>query len=496
MRKVDDLDPHTPVIVGVAQTTQRPDDLADAVEAVELMIQATRGAAADAGAAELLAGLDAIGVIAGAWSYSDPARLIARRVGADKAKTMLSAMGGNSPQSFLSQLALRIQDGTLESAVLVGGETIWSRRRQRAAGMKPTYTSQKDEAPDEIVGADVIMSTEFETDRGLAQPINLYPIFESAIRHHRGETLDAHRTRIAKLWERFNQVATGNPYAWSPTPMDADEIRTASATNRMVGYPYTKAMNSNWDLDQAAAVIICSVAKARSLGISEDRWVFPLAGTDAHDTYAVSERRDLFTSPAIEEAGKRLFELAGRTVDEVDHVDVYSCFPSAVQIAAEAIGLDDERQLTVTGGLPFAGGPLNNYVTHSIAAIVDVLRSDPGSLGLITANGGFLTKHALALYSTTPPPLGFRHADVQEAVDAVGSTDADTAYEGPCTIEAYTVMHSKTGPEEALVALQTPAGKRTWGRSSDRATMASLLSEEQIGAAAELRADGAFAIVA
>ena len=495
MPALDDLDPRTPVIVGVAQATQRPDDLADAVEAVELMIQVTRSAAADSGAADLLANLDAIGVIAGAWSYSNPARLIARSVGANSATTMLSAMGGNSPQAFLNQMALRIQAGSLDSAVLVGGETIWSRRRQRAAGIKTNYTSQKDEAPDEMVGADVTMSTEFETDRGLAQPINLYPIFESAVRHHRGETLEAHRTRIAKLWQRFNQVASENPYAWSPAPMDADEIKTASASNRMVGYPYTKAMNSNWDLDQAAAVIICSVAKARSLGISEDRWVFPLAGTDAHDTYSVSERRDLFSSPAIEEAGQKLFALTGRTVDEVDHVDLYSCFPSAVQIAAEAIGLDEARQLTVTGGLPFAGGPLNNYVTHSIAAIVEVLRADPGSLGLITANGGFLTKHALALYSTTPPANGFVHADVQDAVDAAGSTEADTGYAGPCTIEAYTVMHSKVGPEEALVALHTPAGKRTWGRSSDVTTMDALLSKEHIGASVDLRADGAFTIV-
>ena len=407
---------------------------------------------------------------------------------------MLSAMGGNSPQSFVNSLAARIQAGDIESAAVVGAETIWSRRRQRAAGTKVLYTIQKDETPDERFGADVTMGTDFEESRGIAQPINHYPIFESAIRHHRGESLDEHRTRIATIWARFNEVARDNPYAWSPAPMDANQIRTASPDNRMVGFPYTKAMNSNWDLDQGAALLLCSVGKARELGIAESRWVFPLAGTDAHDTYAVSERRDLYSSPAIAEAGRVLFELSGHTASEVTHLDLYSCFPSAVQVAASELGFSEDRQLTVTGGLPFAGGPLNNYVTHSIAAMVDVLRADPGSLGMVTANGGFLTKHALALYSTTPPPHGFKHQDVQAAVDLIPAKPVAPEYVGPGTIEAYTVMHDKTGPEFALAAILTPDDARTWGRSEDSATMSALLETEQIGAAVELAADGSFVL--
>ena len=168
----------------------------------------------------------------------------------------------------------------------------------------------------------------------------------------------------------------------------------------MVGFPYTKAMNSNWDLDQAAALILCSVAAAESLGIARDRWVFPWSGTDAHDTELFSERQDLHSSPAIRVAGRVALELAGRNVDDVAHVDLYSCFPSAVQIAAAELGLDEARPLTVTGGLPFAGGPLNNYVMHSIATMVDVARQHPGELCLCSANGGFVTKHAIGLYTT------------------------------------------------------------------------------------------------
>ena len=490
LKAMPSLDPRTPVVVGVAQIKQRPDDPAEALEASALMTQAVRDAADDAGAPGLLTGLDLIGVVSGAWKYSDPGRLVADGVGATGAKTSLSAVGGQTPQAYVNHLATRIQTGELESAALVGAEIIWSRRRQRRAGGDVTATVQEGVEPDERFQSDVPMSTDFDHERGLAAPINLYPVFESAIRAANGESIDAHRDRVSRLWETFNRVAVDNPYAWFRQPMTADEIRTASASNRMVGFPYTKAMNSNWDLDQAAAVLLCSAERAESLGISRDRWVFPWAGTDAHDTYWVLERRDLHSSPAITEAGRTLFELTGVGPDEVDHVDLYSCFPSAVQVAAESLGLDQDRQLTQTGGLTFAGGPLNNYVTHSIASMVGTLRHDPGTVGLVTANGGFLTKHALGLYSTEPPGRPFQAVDVQDAVDRVETTTADTGHIGPTTVEAYTVMHAADGPEVGLCALRTPSGGRTWGRVNDVATMTSMMTEEAIGRSADLDAEG------
>lgn len=487
---MSNLDPNTPVVVGVAQIKQRPEDPADAMEASALMTAAVRDAAEDAGNPEVLAQLDLIGVVSGAWKYSDPGRLVADAVGATSAKTSLSAVGGQTPQAYVNHLAARIQAGELDAAALVGAEIIWSRRRQRRAGADVSVTVQEGVEPDERFQADVPMSTDFDRDRGLAAPINLYPIFESAIRAANGETIDEHRDRVSRLWARFNEVAVANPYAWFREPMTASEIREPSSSNRMVGFPYTKAMNSNWDLDQAAAVLLCSAERAEALGIPRDRWVFPWAGTDAHDTYSVLERRDLHSSPAIEEAGRQLYELTGLGPDDLDHVDLYSCFPSAVQVAAEALGLDQARQLTQTGGLTFAGGPLNNYVTHSIASMMTTLRDDPGSIGLVTANGGFLTKHALGIYSTTPPSQPFRAVDVQEAVDRVPTTEAEAAHQGPATIEAYTVMHDADGPDHGLCALTTPSGGRTWGRVTDEAALTTMMAEETIGRPVDLDADG------
>lgn len=484
------IDPRTPVVVGVAQAKQRPDDPADAVEALALMEQVVRGAADDAGAPGLLAGLDHIGVVRGAWKYTDPARLIADGVGATAARTSLSANGGNTPQSYVNSLASRIQAGELNSAVIVGAETIWSRRRQRRAGLDVNWTKQEGIDPDEQFGHDVPMTNDFEHSRGMDQPVNYYPLFESAIRAARGETMDEHRDRVAALWARFNEVAVNNEYAWFRTPMSADEIRNHSTSNRMVGFPYTKSMNSNWDLDQAAAIMLCSAEAAEAAGISRDRWVFPWAGTDAHDTYEVSARRDLHSSPAITEAGRRLFELTDTGVDDVAHIDLYSCFPSAVQVGAESLGIGEDRQLTQTGGLTFAGGPLNNYVTHSIATMMNVLREDAGAVGLVSANGGFLTKHAIGLYSTEPPPQTFRSDDVQAEVDKVESTPVDRDYAGPVTVEAYTVMHDHDGPEFGLCAAKTPAGARTWGKVTDTDRAEQMTRDDAIGAAGELDADG------
>jgi acetyl-CoA C-acetyltransferase len=484
------IDPRTPVLVGVAQCSQRPDDPADAAEAVALMQRMVESAAADAGAPDLLRKLDLVGVVYGAWAYSDPGRLIADALGSSGARTALSFHGGNTPQSFVNAIARRIAGGELEVAVITGAETIWSRRRQRAAGVERHVTAQEGVEPDERFGADVTMSSPFEKSRGFEMPVHYYPTFESAIRASRGETIEQHRDRVAELWSRFSAVAAANPHAWRRDHLTPEQVRSADRGNRMVGFPYTKAMNSNWDLDQAAALLLCSAGAAEAAGVPRERWVFPWAGTDAHDTYLVSNRRDLHSSPAIGAAGRRLFELADVDVDDVAHIDLYSCFPSAVQVAAAELGLDLGRQLTVTGGLTFAGGPLNNYVTHSIATMADVLRTDPGSIGLCTANGGYLTKHALGLYSTEPPAGGFRWADCQDEVDRVPSVPAAEDHTGAVTVEAYTVMHGAEGPETGLFALRTPDGARTFGHATDPTLLQQVMAEEAIGRRATLTGEG------
>jgi acetyl-CoA C-acetyltransferase len=486
------IDPRQPVLVGVGQFSNRVDRGATPLEPADLMAEALRRAEADAGVSGLLAATDSIRVLQLlSWRYRDPGAVVAERIGASPRQSVYTVMGGNYVQTLLNASARDIAAGRADVIVLTGGESWRSRAAARADGGLG-WTEQGDDVDNaEGFGEDDSLSSPEEIARGLFLPVQLYPMFDSALRAHEGLTLDEHRQVLGQLWSRFSEVAATNPEAWIQRTYSPDELITVTPDNRMVGYPYTKLLNSNNNVEQGAGLILCSVEKARSLGIGEDRWVFPHAGADAHDHWFVSNRAELFESPAIRTAGRAALELAGAHIDDIAHVDLYSCFPSAVRVAARELGLSLDRQLTVTGGMSFAGGPWNNYVMHSIATMTDVLRRDPGSLGLVTANGGYLTKHAFGVYSTSPPAAGFRSTDTQAAVDALPARELDDTFAGAVTIEAYTVMHDRDSqPEGALLATRTPAGQRAWASSTDADVMAELLAAEAVGRSAERSADG------
>ena len=488
------VDPRTPVVVGVAQLTQRPDDLAQALEPAAMMREVATAAFADAGAPRIAGDVGLVVAVKGAWSYRDPARVVADAVGASDARTALTTDGGNTPQLVVDVVAERIADGALDVALVVGAEGIWSRRRMRSAGIEGVVLQQPEHTmPDEVIGTDLALTSAQEQAHGITAPVEVYPLFESAIRARRGETLDAHRDRVAALWARFNAVAVTNPHAWRREPMTAAQIRNPSPGNRMVAFPYTKAMCSNWDLDQAAALVVCSAEAAERHGVARDRWVFVHGGAEAEDTALVTRRRDLASSPAIATAWSALARGLGVGIDDVGHIDLYSCFPSAVQAAATAIDASEDRPLTVTGGMTFAGGPLNNYVTHSIAAMVNVLRDEPGALGLVTANGGFLTKHAIGLYSASPPGAPFRR--VRTTPD-VQPRDAAHDHVGRVSVEACTVMHDHDGPVRALFAALTTDGRRTWASSDDIDTMNAAMTTELVGAPADVDPAGRLHVLA
>jgi acetyl-CoA C-acetyltransferase len=478
------IDPRTPVVVGVAQARWRPteDDVATGPEPADWMAEMLRTAADDAGAgAALLEAADSVRTVQLlSWHYPNPGLAVAERIGASPRETMATTMGGNSPQLLLTDAAVAVQGGDVDVVLVVGAERVGTRLLARKAKAWLSWWSQPDDvARPRVLGVDLPGSSEFEQSRGVVIPAQAYPMFENALRAAAGESIADHQRRVAELWSRFSAVAADNPHAWSPTARTPEEIATPTPDNRMVAFPYPKLMNSNPQVDQAAAVILCSVEAARRFGVPEDRWVFPSAGVDAHDTWFLSERRDFVSAPALG-AGFRALAV---DPDDIDHLDVYSCFPSAVQIAAAELGLSLDRRLTVTGGLTFAGGPGNDYMLHSIAGMVDVLRRDPGSLGLVTGVGWYMTKHALGLYSTTPPSGGFRAvADV----DAPEGRQAAPDYDGPCTVETYTILYQRDGtPGTGLFALLTPDGRRTWGSAPEVDP-----SEELCGRSARLDSAG------
>jgi acetyl-CoA C-acetyltransferase len=487
------MNPNTPVIIGVAQVEQRLTDPLAGQEPIDMMVDAVRLAARDTGNEDLLTAIESVRVIRGVWRYKQPAAYVAEKIGVPKAETVGSCYGGNMVQTVVNQSALDILNGDKSLIVITGAENGNSQAKARKAGIELPVTETAG-AYSRIIGEEAPMSAAAEEARGIRMPIQLYPMFENALRYHRGEALDDHLKRISELWAGFSRVAAGNPHAWIKVPVDAETIRTPSPSNRMISYPYPKLMNSNNAVDMGAALIMCSVAKARELNIDESQWVYPWAGTDAHDHYFVSNRDNLYSSPAIRIAGTRLLELVGLQVSDIDLLDVYSCFPSAVQVAINELGLDASKPLTVTGGLTFGGGPLNNYVMHSIARMVELLRAEPGKKGMITANGGYLTKHAFGLYSTTPPETDFQHEDVQEAVDATPRRDCLADYVGPITIESYAVMYGANGPVTGNIAGLTQAGERVWANTEDQDLIDDMTRREFCGLAAEVNAAGVFSL--
>ncbi|MBI2709337.1 MAG: acetyl-CoA acetyltransferase [Actinobacteria bacterium] len=495
----DALDPRTAVLVGGGQLSHRVDRGATPMEPVELMAEAARRAAADTGAAagEVLAAVDTVAIVQiFSWRYRDPAALVAERIGAPVRRTIHTATGGNMPQALVNRACLDIESGRAD-AVLIGGAEAWrTRSAARAAGEHPAWTVQDDTvAPSEVLGHDGPLGHPAETACGLVAPVQHYPLFESVLRARAGRSHAEHLAHLSRLWAGFSEVASTNPHAWIQERFSAEQLATVDPGNRMVGFPYPKRLNSNNAVEQGAAVLVCSAERARRLGIAPERWVFPHAGTDAHDTLFVSNRPDLGGSPAIRVAGRRALALAGVGPDDLAHLDVYSCFPSAVQVAAAELGFGLDRRLTVTGGLSFAGGPWNDYVTHALATMVGVLRDDPGSRGLVTANGGFLTKHAFGVYSTEPPAGGFRYDEPQAEVDAAGSVDLAEGATGPATVEAYTVMHDREGaPERAFAAVRLADGRRAWSTSTDAGVLAEMLATEVVGRSADLTAEASLSL--
>lgn len=481
----------TPVLVGVGQVSQRFDDPLAGAEPLEMMLEALRLAADDAGCSGLLARADSVRVVRGVWPYGDPAREIARRLGAEGVETVGTLYGGNLAQACVSDAAREIQAGRRDVVLVAGAENGRSSALARRQGVEIHYAEAPGE-PDRVVGADAPMIHPAERARGILRATTMYSIFENAIRAARGESLDAHIARISKLWAGFNAVAVDNPHAWIRKPYTASEIGTASPDNPMIAFPYPRLMNSNNRVDMGAGLILCSLGTARALGIAEEKLVFPHAGTDAHDSYTASQRRDFHSSAAMRIGGGRALELAGTSADDLEHIDIYSCFPSAVQIAATEMGISQDRPLTVTGGLTFGGGPLNDYVLHSIARMAEVLRDDAGSTGLVTANGGLLAKHAFGVYSTTPPEQGFRYEDVQERVDADAGPDRDAVvdWEGPVRIEAYTVSFADGAPALGHAACLTPDGTRTWGNVEDASVLEAMTREEFCGRSGRLDGQG------
>jgi acetyl-CoA C-acetyltransferase len=486
-----DLD-RCPVLVGLGEVVCRPGE-GPAGDPGEMMAEAIRRAAADARCDALVGRLDAVAVAPSAgWLDGDPGSRVCELLGV-QARTLRSSMqGGNGPQLLLAVLGERIAAGELDVAVVCGGESLYTLAR---AGEVPQAWAPADPGrqPDEVVEGDADPGTAAEREVGVIAPIMAYPLIENAIGHGRGETVDEHLALICGLWASFSEVAARQACAWTQEAHMAAELAQAGPGNRLVTHPYRKLHNANIQVDQAAAVVVCSAGRARALGIPAERWVFLHAAATATDEWNLSERDRLDRSPAIAACGRALFEHCRSGPDELAVVDLYSCFPAAVQLAAHELGLPLSRRLTCTGGLTFFGGPGNNYATHGVIALARELReAQGGSLGLASALGWYATKHAIGIYGNNPPDRAFAAVEptvarpVPRVVAPAGSPLAATA-------ESATVIYERDGsPSYGILFALLDDGRRVLGSTRETAVLEAIAGDGFLGAAVAVAADRSF----
>lgn len=473
-------DDRLPVIVAASQVIER-----DAV--VSALDLANR--AADAALAHVPALRARIDQVSFVNSISEvgprPASDLARRLGLSPRRTEVTTIGGNSPQSLVNRAAQAVAAGELDAVLVAGAEAQRSARAgpPRAAAVDDAPSREPATSPDPVVGDPRPGVGAAEMHAGLLAPVHVYALFESAIAARAGRSPAEQRVVLGELMAPFTEVAAKHPTAWFAEARTPAELSQPGEDNRLVSEPYTKRLCALLQVDQSAAVVLTSLGAARAARC-EDRAVFVCAGAEANDVWFPTARPDPGRSPALAVASAAALTAARSDVDDMSCFDVYSCFPCAVEIAADALGLDtrDPRGLTVTGGLPYFGGPGNNYSLHAIATMTDHLR-EQGGLGLLNALGWYATKHAVGIYGASPPPAGWQLGDTASAQREIDASAADIApeFSGRATVVASTVAYDPAGAVTAAPVIARIEDGRQIAASAEAAELPSLAGGSLVG---------------
>jgi len=457
---MSDVADNTPVLIGVGEASERIDaPNYAALSPADLAGKAAAAALADAGAPDLAKHIDVICAIR-QFEVSGPAakppfgasnnfpRSVGKRIGADPARAVLEVVGGQGPQHLVNEFAHAIAAGEAQMVLLAGSEAISTVRHLQSRGETRDWAETVEGTlEDRGFGGEGLLTRDLAYAGGRT-PITVYAMFENARRGKLGLTRDAYRLEMGRLFAPFTEVAARNPHAMSPEARTAEALAAVTAENRLTSDPFPRRVVARDQANQGAAVLLTSVGKARELGVPEEKWVYLHGGADVRER-TVMERADFSQSPASAAAARRALEAAGVSLANVAAFDFYSCFPIAVFNICDALGLSptDPRGLTVTGGLPFFGGAGNNYSMHALASMARKLRRMPGTVGLVGANGGFLSKYSVGVYSTKPAEWrGFDSAPLQREVDGWAAPELAPDYSGEATIETYTIDYAGKEP--------------------------------------------------
>lgn len=451
---MSDLAERIPVIIGVGEINDRSDDPEQGLDSAGLMAAALERADADAGGG-WLAKCDSLQVVPQiSWDIDVPGSLAAL-TGINPANIVEAPLAsGDTPVRLLNDAANAIGSGDSSIIAITGGEALRTAARRGVGGA--------------LFKGSLKTATDLRRKYGLINPGEIYPLYENALRPALGQTLAQGQAESALIWSKMSEVAAGNESAWLRNPVSADEIAIPSAANRPIAFPYSKFMVANSSVNQGAAVIVASLAEARRRGSAESRLVYIGAGAAAHESDEPLTRADWNSTPSMPVSIGKAMELNEIGAGDIDHVELYSCFPCVPKLARRIIGWPADRPATVHGGLTFGGGPIANYMSHAIAAMVRLIR-DGSDIGLLFANGGHCShNHTIVLQGAAPEqnpfPQDYHYQDEADAMRRPIPRLTDD-YEGKAPVETYTVIYNRNGePEYGVVLSRTRTGDRIIAR--------------------------------
>ncbi|OBH08039.1 acetyl-CoA acetyltransferase [Mycobacterium sp. E1747] len=493
------LDPNTPVVVGVGQAAERIDDPNyRGMSPVELAAAAARAAVDDCGAEEAGAAIDTVagvrqfeisGTINAPLGRSNNyPRSVANRLAASPARAILEIVGGQGPQHLISELAGEIAAGRSQVAMVFGSDATSTLRYFAKAEARPDFTETVDgDLEDRGQGIEKLVSR-YTVIHGLTSAPIQYALLENARRAGTGLGPAEYRRRMGELFAPFTKIAASNPFAAAPVERTVDELVTVTDRNRMIAEPYPRLMVARDQVNQGAAALLMSVDAARRLGVPEENWVY-LHGHADLEEQALLQRPDLGHAPSHVLAVRDALAMAGIGIDDVATLDLYSCFPVPVFNICDGMGIapDDPRGLTLTGGLPFFGGAGNNYSMHAVAETIAQMRRMPGEFGLVGANGGILSKYSVGVYSTSPAEWqADRSAHAQKQVADWPTEKVTEQADGVGTVETYTVRRDDGRPTGIIIG-RLDDGSRFLSTTEDDELIALLIEGDPLGRRVRVR---------
>jgi acetyl-CoA C-acetyltransferase len=474
---VRQVDPATPVLAGWASSARRT-AWRDAVEPAVLMAEASASALDVAGIPA--SAVDWIGVPEGMTPYRDPAALVADILGT-RAHRVLAEVGIQQ-NTLIARGIDAVARGTARVAIVCGAEANYRTVKAAADGVAAPWTIQPALArPDELLASPTAWQLGVEQRTGLIAP-GYYALVESALRAERGESVAANRSRIGEAYAALSRHASGNPHAVRSAPLSAEEIAEVSDENPMIAFPYPKRVISAWTVDQGGALVLCTLATLRLLGRTATP-LYPVVSAEANHIIPMTARARLTLPSAMPAVAAVAEAVSGVSPASADLVDLYSCFPVAMELAAAGLGLDPRRERSIGGGMAFAGGPLNNAVLQATVRAAERVAAGDGASALVSCVSGDYTKQGLTLWSATPPDRAYASIDVTSVVAARERTlPIDLGLSGPATIVGSTVVHEAGLPHRAIAVLDAD-GVRTIATSEDEDVMQALMTEESVGLA-------------